>query len=132
MMNSTSHSHSRLDYSSVVWHESQVLEGVRYAIRRISLLQRLDLVRQVRELMLRYEFLKSGDAADELQANIAELEVQKLYIEWALDEIQGLMIDGELAAASTLIAKGPEALICEIVGAIRQQMELSEQERKNS
>jgi|SRR5581483_7676342 len=132
MTKSMSPSHNGTQYRSLVWHESKSFEGVRYAIRRLSLLQRMDLTRQLRELMLRYEFLKAGDASDELQATLAELEVQKLYVQWAVAEIAGLTIDGEAATTPILIEKGPENLINEMVGAIRHQLELSEEERKNS
>lgn len=132
MTNSISPSHKDGEYVSLVWHESNRFEGVRYAVRRLSLRQRMDLTRQLRDLMLRYEFLKAGDASDDLQATLAELEVQKLYVQWAIAEIEGLTIDGEPATSLTLIEKGPESLVGEMVGAIRNQLELSEEERKNS
>ena len=123
--------HKTEKHSSVVWHDSKIIAGVRYATRRISLLQRIELTSQVRELMLRHEFLKAGDAAEGLEATLGELFVQKLYVEWGLCEIDGLTIDGEPASRQLLIEKGPESLTQEIVAAIRSELELSEQERKN-
>ncbi len=131
MTKSTLHSRNDIAYSSLIWFESQASEGVSYAVRRISLSQRIDLTGHVRELMLRYEFLRAGDPSDDLQANLVELQVQKLYIEWGLREIQGLTIDGEPATVEALIEKGPESLANEIASAIRGQLELSEEERKN-
>jgi hypothetical protein len=105
---------------------------VHFAIRRISLAHRLELTKQLRELTLRYEFLNAGETSDQLEAAMSDLLVRKLYIEWGLAEIQGLVIDGEPATADLLIQKGPEPLAAEIVLAIRQEIELSEDERKNS
>ncbi len=132
MMKFLSHSPKRATYSSIAWRESQTIRGVRYAIRRVSLAQRIELANRVQELLLKHEFLRAGDSADQVQANLAELLIQKLYIEWGLAEIKRLVIDGVDATADSVIEKGPELLAREIVAAIREQMELSEDERKNS
>lgn len=118
-------------YSSLSWHESKAIEGVRFAIRRVSLAQRLELNKRVRELMLRHEFLKAGPAADQLEAAWGDLLVRKLYIEWGLARLEGLAIDGEAATVELLIDKGPEELVDEIVAAIQDEIGLSEEERKN-
>lgn len=120
------------DYSSALWHESGVMPGVRYAIRRVSLSQRIELSKSVRELTLRHEFLQAGDASDQLAASIAELLARKLYLEWGLAEIRNLTIDGQPATAELLAEKGPERLSDEIIAAIQAELGLSEQERKNS
>ena len=83
-MKLTSPSPSEVSYSSLSWHNSKTIEGVRFAIKRVSLAQRLDLNRRVRELTLRHEFLKAGPAADQLEAAWADLLVRKLYVEWGL------------------------------------------------
>jgi hypothetical protein len=119
-------------HSSLSWRQSQTVPEVRFAIKRISLASRLELTKQLRELTLRYEFLNAGETADQLEAAMSDLLVRKLYIEWGLAEIQGLAIDGEPATAALLIQKGPENLTGEIISAIRQEIELSEDERKNS
>ena len=116
----------------MIWFQSKTLAGVSYAVRRISLSQRIELTNHVRELMLRYEFLSAGDPSDDLEASLTELHVQKLYIEWGLSEIQGLTIDGQAATVEALIERGPELLATEIASAIRGLLELSEEERKNS
>ncbi|HMF74213.1 MAG TPA: hypothetical protein VK604_00985 [Bryobacteraceae bacterium] len=121
-----------LSYSSLSWRESETMPPVRFAVRRISLAHRLELTKQVRELTLRYEFLNAGETSDQLEAALSDLLVRKLYIEWGLAEIVGLVIDGEAATASLLIQKGPEDLAGEIISAIREEIELSEDERKNS
>jgi hypothetical protein len=132
MMKFISHSHRGTQYTSLRWHESKTFKGVRFATRRVSLLQRIELTSRVREIVLRHEFLKSGDGSDQLEITLGELLVRKLYIEWGLHGIQGLAVDGEPATVESLIEKGPEALTGEIVATIREQLELSEEERKNS
>jgi hypothetical protein len=120
------------DYFSVAWHESRTVPGVRVAIRRISLGQRIELTKNVRDLALRYEFLKAGEPADQIEASLSDLLVRKLYIEWGVAALEGLRIDTEEATPAMLIQRGPECLTDEIVETIRAQLELSEEERKNS
>jgi hypothetical protein len=132
MMKFMSHSPEITGYSSIVWHESKTFPGVRYAIRRISLMQRIELTSKLREIVLQHEFLKAGDASEQLDATLGELLARKLYIEWGLHEIQGLTIDGEAAVVDSVIVKGPEELTDEIATTIREQLELSGEERKNS
>jgi hypothetical protein len=132
MMKSMSHSREATSYSSVVWHDSKALPGVRYATRRISLMQRIDLTNRGREIVLKHEFFKAGDASDQLEATLGELLVRKLYIEWGVQEIEGLSVDGEAATVESIVAKGPEDLTDEIVATVRAELELSEEERKNS
>ena len=132
MMKSSSLSPKEANYESVAWRESRSMPGVRFAIRRTSLGQRIELNRRIRELMLRHEFLKAGESEDKLDATFAELLVQRLYLEWGLKEITGLAIDGEPATAEQLIDRGPEALAGEIVEAVQAELALSSDERKNS
>jgi hypothetical protein len=131
MMKFSSRSRNKSSYASVLWHESKTTHGVRYAIRRVSLSQRIELTKRARELSIRNEFLKAGDAPDQLEASLADLLVRRLYIEWGLAELIGLRVDGEPATVEVLIDKGPEALADEIIFAIRGQLGLSEEERKN-
>jgi hypothetical protein len=119
------------NYYSLDWRESQTHKGVRFAIRRVSLEQRLELTRQVRELTLRYEFLKAGDAVDQLDAALADLLVKKLYLEWGVVAHQGLLIDGEMATVQTLVEKGPEDLADEAIAALQTAIGLTDEERKN-
>ena len=119
------------DYESCRWYDSQMSPGVRFAIRRISLAQRIELVRGVRELSLKNEFLQSGDSVEQLEASLTDLLVRKLYVEWGLAKITGLNIDGEVADAELLISKGPELLVNEIVDTVQAELGLSDAERKN-
>ena len=131
MMRFPSRSRKKSSYASVLWYESETVQGVRYAIRRVSLLQRIELTRRARELSIRNEFLKAGDSTEQLEASLADLLVRRLYIEWGLAELTGLRVDGKPATPGVLIDKGPEGLADEIISAIRGQLQLSEDERKN-
>lgn len=119
-------------YSSLIWHESRAVSGVRFAIRRVSLAQRIELAKNVRELSLKYEFLKAGDTEQQMEASIADLLARKLYLEWGVARLEGLSIDGQPGTVTALIEKGPEELSDEIVDTIRRELGLSEEERKNS
>jgi hypothetical protein len=131
MMKLTSLLHKDAAYSSVLWHSSKVLPGVRFAVRRISLGQRIELNRRVKELTIKYDFLRAGDATDQLEAALSDLLVAKLYLEWGLAEIEGLSVDGRKATPDLLIAHGPENLTDEIVQVIQAEGALTDDERKN-
>jgi hypothetical protein len=123
--------HRAASYSSLTWHTSEAVAGVRYAIRRVSLAQRIELTRNVRELALKHEFLRAGEPSDQLEASLGDLLVRKLYLEWSVAELSGLRIDGQEATVGALIERGPEELSDEIIEKIRAQLGLSEEERKN-
>ncbi len=131
MIKSTSPSPKPLEYVSIVWRESRTMPGVRYAIHRMSLMQRIALTGSIRELTSKHEFLRAGDAVDQVEATLSELLVKRLYLEWGLDQIHGLEIDGNTATSESLIAKGPEALTDEIVIDIQSELGLSDEETKN-
>jgi hypothetical protein len=124
--------HRDAGYSSLAWHASETLPGVRFAVKRASLGQRIELTQRVRQLTLQNEFLRAGDAATQLEAALADLLTEKLYLEWGLERIEGLSIDGREATAATLIANGPESLTNEIAGVIQTENNLTDDERKNS
>lgn len=119
-------------YESAVRIESRALPGVHFAIHRISFGRRMELSRRIREITQRAEFLEAGNTVQEkIEAGILAQEIDAMYLRWGLISIDGLTIDGEAAAAEQLLEKGPEALMQEIVGAIKGQCGLSETERKN-
>lgn len=123
--------HKHDQYCSRIWHRSKRFPYVRFAVRRASLGQRIELTTRVRELTLQHEFLKAGDITEQLAASLSELLVRKLYLEWGLAAIEGLKIDDEPASAANLTARGPEALVEEIISAIKEESGLNENERKN-
>ncbi|MBK5293259.1 MAG: hypothetical protein JJE04_16490 [Acidobacteriia bacterium] len=98
----------------------------------MSLSRRIDLTKRVRELGLRYECLAAGDkASDQIEAALLTQEIDRLYLQWGLVSIEGLMIDGSPATPAAVIEAGPESLCKEILAAIRAECQLSEEERKN-
>lgn len=131
-MRFTWRSHNPVTYQSMLWLESTTAPGVRYAVRRISLGQRLELTKRARELSLRHDFLKAGSDSEQLEAAFSDLLVERLYLEWGLAGIEGLAIDGEPATPALLIEKGPEPLAREILASIQAELGLAEDERKNS
>lgn len=131
MMKFIWHSRKTVDVQSAVWHESCTIPGVKFSIRRVSLRGRLELMRAMRDLLAKNEFLRAGDSLDQTEAAISDLLAKKLYVEWGLCETAGLTIDGKPANVAALIESGPEALCNEVVDSIRPSLELSEAERKN-
>jgi hypothetical protein len=131
MMNSTSRSPEGVDFASTEWHESRSVPGVQYAIRRITLGQRIELTRRGRELARENEYLRSGDAVDQLDAMLGDLLVERMYLEWGLAAVRGLTIDGTEASTVDLIERGPEMLANEIMRTLRSYLVLTDEERKN-
>jgi hypothetical protein len=124
-------SRSKHAHQSVIWSDSKTFPGVRYAIRRISLGQRLELTKRARELSLKNEFLRAGDTAEQFEAMFSELLVRRMYLEWGLVAIEGLSIDGRRATPESLVETGPESLTNEIIESLRSVLGLTEEERKN-
>ncbi len=131
MMKSLSRLHRPVRFESLRWVDSETMAGVRFAVRRPSLGQRIELTRRVHELTLRHEFLKAGSEAEKLEGALGELMVQQLYIEWGLKAIEGLEIDGEPATPAALIDRGPEELAVEVAFCVVRECGLTEDDRKN-
>ena len=131
MTNSISHSGSAAHESSV-WFDAEVLTGVRFRLARMSLARRIKLARSIREIARTVEFLEAGqDAREKLEAAVLMAEIDRAYLEWGLEEIRGLCIDGDAATPAGLIEKGPMDLAKEILARIKRECGLSEDERKN-
>jgi hypothetical protein len=94
--------------------------------------RRLELARKIRAIDRRLEYLQAGeDLASKVESAIVSAEVDRAYLEWGLDSLEGLWIDGEPATPEALVEKGPEELTREILQAIKKECFLSEEERKN-
>lgn len=120
------------DHQSSVWFDSAVVAGVRFRIARVSVGRRIELGRRIREIGRKLEFLKSGDdAREQLEAVVLAGEIDRAYLEWGLEEVERLTIDGEAATPESLIEKGPLDLAGEILERIKADCGLSENERKN-
>ena len=119
-------------YESYRTIESSGLPGVRFTIAKMSFGRRIELGRRVRDLGQKIEFLEAGeDLKERIEATVLGGEIDRLYLEWGLRDISGLLLDGEAATPELLIDKGPETLTREILHAIKSECGISEEERKN-
>jgi hypothetical protein len=131
-MNCTSPSGERMCWESAVWHESEEFRGVRYQTVKPSLARRAELTRRVRGLVEQLACQAAGESPEErLSAALLELEIDRAYLDWGLQAVQGIDIDGAPATVGSLIERGPERLCREIARRIRQDSSLCEAERKN-
>lgn len=122
-----------MEYWSKLTHRSESHPGVEYTIQRMSLGRRIDLGQRVRELGLKLEFLRAGDTMrEQVEAGVLQNEIDRLYLDWGLIGVKGLKIDDVEAGPPLLIERGPESLTREILEAIKMELDLSEDERKNS
>ncbi len=146
-MSYSSHSDDAVRYESALRVESATTPGVRFTIRKISFGRRTELLRRVRELTRKVEFLEAGQRSrpegratevvfgealgERAEAALLGREADRVYLEWGLVSVEGLEIDGEAATLEGLIASGPEPLCDEILRAIQAECGLSAEERKN-
>lgn len=121
-----------MEYLSRKMIESVSVPGVKFAVRRMSLGRRIELTRRVNELSRKVEFLQAGGAErEQIEAAWLVSEIDGVYLRWGLESVEGLTIDGEPVTVDSLVERGPEALWREILTAIRAEISLSEEERKN-
>lgn len=121
-----------MQYESVKTVESAVVPGVRFTISKMSFGRRAELTRQIWELANRAERLQAcDDARERLEAAVLTSEIERAYLHWGLQRVEGLTIDGQSATVDMVIARGPEDLCREMLAAIRAECGLSEEERKN-
>ena len=121
-----------MNYESSRRIESQIVPGVAFVIAKISFGRRIELIRRVRELAAKCEFLTAGESVEEkLQGALLTAEIDRLYVSWGLLELIGLEVDGAGATPDLLAACGPEDLFREVVSAIKAECGLTEDERKN-
>ena len=121
-----------MEYESVVVVPSQVAGGVSFTVARMSFGRRVELMRRVRELAGRVEFLEAGQASGEkMDAAMVRAEIDRLYLVWGLRSVSGLVVDGVPATPETLADCGPEDVFREALAAVRSETGLNEAERKN-
>jgi hypothetical protein len=121
-----------MDYASVTTMDSLAAPGVRLVLRKMSFARRVELMRKIRELARRVEFLAAGrDVGEEMDAALVRAEIERLYLTWGVKKIEGLAIDGGPATPEGLAEAGPEALFREAVEAVKKECGLSGEERKN-
>lgn len=121
-----------MEYESTRTIESSVFPGVRLRIRRVSFGRRIELMKQVQDLMARIDFCEAGkDPREKLEASLLASELDRLYLLWGLEGVEGLEIDGAPATPEVLAERGPESLCGEALRAIKGELGLSEEEEKN-
>jgi hypothetical protein len=121
------------NYASDTVVRSRALPGVTFTIAKMSFGRRVELMRRVRELARRTEFLAaSADAGDKMDAALLQAEIERTYVIWGVQAVAGLAVDGVAAGPELLVEVGPEALFREALAAVRKETGLSEEERKNS
>jgi hypothetical protein len=120
-------------YESVAVIESKVLPGVKFTVTRMSFDRRVELMRQIRELARRAEFLAAGQSTeDKMDAALVHADIERLYVAWGLRAISGLVVDGQDPTPETLSGQAPEELFREVLAAIRAETGLNEEQRKIS
>lgn len=121
-----------MTYESVISIDSQIAPGVRYEVQKMSYGRRADLMRRIRELARKQEFLQASEQpGDKMEAALLEAEVNRVYVVWGLKSIAGLTLDGAVATPELLADHGPENLFREALDAVRAQTGLTPSERKN-
>lgn len=121
-----------MHYESSVAIASTAQPGVVYQVARMSFGRRLELVRRIRDLAPKIEFLEaSGSERDEVDARLLSADVDRLYLLWGLRGVGGLEIDGQAATPELLVDAGPEVLYREALTAVKETCCLNEEERKN-
>jgi hypothetical protein len=120
-----------------IWQSSRIVEseampGVELVIARMTFGRRLELMKRVRDLAARLDYFQAGrEEKNRIEASLLGAQLDRLYIDWGLEAIHGLELDGEAATPLSLIERGPEELFKEALAAVKAECGLSEQERKN-
>jgi hypothetical protein len=119
-------------YESFAEVELKAAPGVRLKVRRMSFSRRVALMRRIRELAQRVEFLQGGaDAIQQMEGALLRAEIDRLYVDWGVEAVTGLEVDGTPATPALLAEAGPEAIFREAVEAVKAECGLTESERKN-
>ncbi len=121
-----------MKYASSFKARSKLWPGVTLEIARISFGRRIELARRIRDLAQRMEFLEAGSTPREkIEATLLASEIDRIYLEWGLKGVEGLIQDGKEATPESLIEAGPESLCQEALALVKAECGLSEAERKN-
>jgi hypothetical protein len=121
-----------MSYESVAVIESAVRAGVSFRVARMSFGRRVELMRKVRELARRMEFLEAGESAGErMDAGLLRAEIDRMFLLWGLTGVSGLRVDGVEATPEVLVERGPEELFREALATVRRETGLTDDERKN-
>lgn len=111
---------------------SEAVPGVELVIARMTFGRRLELMKRVRDLAARIEYFEAGrDEKNRMEASMLGAQMDKVYLAWGLEDVRGLVVDGEQATPEMLVERGPESLVHEALAAIKAECGLTETERKN-
>ena len=122
---------------SATWSRTAVVQsetwpGVEIVISKMTYGRRLDLMRRIRDLAARAEFLEAGvSGKDRMDASLLGAEIDRLYVQWGVEEVRGIDLNGQAATPAALIEIGPEDLFREAHSAVKAISGLNENERKN-
>src|SRR4051794_1474170 len=98
-----SHRSEAMKYESVVHVQSRIAPEVSYAVAKMSFSRRSELMREVRELARRMEFLEAGQSPGQrMEAVLLRVEVERIYVRCGLRGVSGLELDGVMATPETL------------------------------
>jgi hypothetical protein len=90
-----------MKYDSCARVDSKVRPGVAFVISKMSFVRRMDLIRGIRELSLKCEFLNAGESSvEKLEAALLAAEIDRLYVSWGLQDLTELEVDGVAATPS--------------------------------
>ena len=120
-----------MNYESTKTVRSKIDPSVTFTVWRMSFARRLELMKEVRELARRVEFLEAGGPGEKMDAALTRAEIDRVFVRWGLREVQGLQLDGMAATPDSLAQSGPEGLFREALSAVRAESGLSAAERKN-
>src|SRR5664279_4735565 len=74
---------TQASYISETVIESRTVPGVSFTIAKISFARRVELMRRIRDLSRRTEYLAaSQDAADKFDAALLQADIDRLYVTW--------------------------------------------------
>jgi hypothetical protein len=122
---------------SAIWTSNRHIRSalrpeVEFQVARMSFGRRLELMKNIRELAARIEFCEAGQTeGSRMEASLLAGQMDRLFLEWGVQSVTGLEIDGEAATVAALIDRGPEELVHEVLGIVKTECGLSESERKN-
>lgn len=92
----------------------------------------MELMSRVRDLATHLEYFEAGrDERNQIEASLLAAKIDRIYLEWGVESVDGLSIDGHDADCMTFLDRGPEELVNEALVLVRSECGLSEQERKN-
>ena len=121
-----------MEHESTFAYSPVTAPGVIVKIRKMTFGRRCELLGQVGDLVKKAMFFEAGAGPEnQLPAAQERHAADAMLLQWAIESIHGLTIDGEEATASLVIKAGPEELAIELVGVIHNQLGLTSEEIKN-